>query len=79
MSLSKWLTEQVLNEEKKVDKVIAIYPGRYQPFGKHHAEVFKWVQNKFGKNNSYVATSNKVELPKSPFSFNDKKKIINRI
>jgi len=78
MSLSNWLKEEILKEEKKVDKVIAIYPGRYQPFGKHHAEVFKWVQNKFGKDNSYIATSDKVQLPKSPFSFKEKKKIINK-
>jgi len=76
--LDKWLANQILMEEKTVDKVIVIFPGRFQPFGRHHAEVFKWVQKKFGKNNSYIATSNKVELPKSPFSFDDKKKIINK-
>lgn len=56
--------------------IIAIYPGRFQPFGKHHAEAFRWLQNKFGAKNTFIATSDKVEPPKSPFSFQDKKQII---
>ena len=35
----------------------------------------KWLKNKFP--DAYVATSGKVQLPKSPFSFREKKKIIN--
>jgi len=58
------------------NKVIAIYPGRFQPFGKHHAAAFMWLQNKFGKDNSYIVTSNKVDPEKSPFNFNEKKAII---
>ena len=57
-------------------KIIAIYPGRFQPFGKHHAESFKWLQSQFGANNSYIVTSNIVSLPKSPLNFKDKKDII---
>lgn len=59
-----------------IKTVIAIYPGRFQPFGKHHAESFKWLQSKFGKANTYIATSNVIDLPKSPFSFKDKADII---
>jgi len=59
-----------------IKTVIAIYPGRFQPFGKHHAESFKWLQSKFGKANTYIATSNVIDLPKSPFSFKDKSDII---
>ena len=57
-------------------KIIAIYSGRFQPFGKHHAEAFKWLQSQFGANNSYIVTSNVVSLPKSPLDFKDKKDII---
>jgi hypothetical protein len=57
-------------------KTIAIYPGRFQPFGKHHAATFLWVQNKFGKNNSFIATSDIVDPMQNPFSFNEKKAII---
>lgn len=59
-----------------ITNIIAIYPGRFQPFGKHHADAFKWLQSKFGKSNSYIVTSNVIDLPKSPFSFKDKKDII---
>ena len=59
-----------------IKNIIAIYPGRFQPFGKHHAAAFKWLQNQFGAVNCYIATSNVVDLPKSPFSFEEKKDII---
>ena len=59
-----------------IKTIIAIYPGRFQPFGKHHAEAFKWLQSKFGNGNTYIATSNVIDLPKSPFSFKDKEEII---
>lgn len=51
-------------------KIIAVYPGRFQPFHKGHAEVYKWLKKKFG--NCTIATSNKVEPPKSPFNFQEK-------
>ena len=60
-----------------INKVIAIYPGRFQPFAKHHAAAFLWLQKQFGKDNTYIATSDKVELPKSPLNFKEKKAIVN--
>ena len=75
MSLGNWLANQILLEEKKITKVVAIYPGRFQPMGKHHAKTYNWLKSKF--KDAYVATSGKVALPKSPFSFSEKKKIIN--
>lgn len=59
-----------------IKKIIAIYPGRFQPFGLHHKEAFNWLQKQFGVNNTYIATSDKVELPKSPLNFNEKSSII---
>lgn len=56
--------------------IIAIYPGRFQPFGRHHAEAFKWLQNQFGTKNTFIVTSNVVSAPKSPLDFKDKKDII---
>lgn len=58
-----------------MSKTIAIYPGRFQPFGKHHAAAFMWLQNQFGKENTYIVTSNKTG-PDSPFNFAEKKAII---
>jgi hypothetical protein len=59
-----------------IKNVIALYPGRFQPFGKHHAEAFKWLENQFGAQNCYIVTSNVVDPVKSPFSFKDKHDII---
>jgi len=59
-----------------IKNVVAIYPGRFQPFGKHHAAAFKWLQQHFDGGNCYIATSNVIDLPKSPFSFKDKADII---
>jgi len=75
MSLGKWIAEEILTEESKIKNIVAIYPGRFQPMGKHHAQTYKWLQSKF--KDAYVATSGKVDLPKSPFSFGEKKRIIN--
>lgn len=59
-------------------KIIAIYPGRFQPFGPHHYQTFKWLQNKFGKSNTFIVTSNKTEDGRSPLSFSDKQSIISK-
>jgi|1_EtaG_2_1085319.scaffolds.fasta_scaffold00195_38 hypothetical protein len=56
--------------------VIAIYPGRFQPMGIHHKLTFDWVVNTFGYDNSFIATSGKVELPKSPLNFHEKQSIV---
>ena len=57
--------------------IIAIYPGRFQPFGKHHFEAFKALEQKFGKGKTFIATSDVVNPPKSPFNFVEKEAIIN--
>ncbi len=57
-------------------KYVVIYSGRFQPFHAGHKEVYDAAVDKFGKDNVYIATSNKVEQPKSPFGFSEKKKII---
>ena len=75
MSLGKWLANQITEENSNIKVIIAIYPGRFQPMGKHHAKTYQWLTGQFDK--AYVATSGKVDLPKSPFSFAEKKKIIN--
>ena len=60
-----------------IKNVVAIYPGRFQPFGIHHFKTFKWVQKTFGSKNSYIGTSSKVG-PKSPFNFKEKSLIIRK-
>ena len=60
---------------KPKQKVVAIFPGRYNPYSSHHHTAYQNLVSKFGPANVYVATSN-VTGPKSPFSFAEKKKII---
>lgn len=65
-----------MDESITKQKYVVIYPGRFQPFHTGHKEIYDVLTRKFGKENVYIATSNKVELPKSPFNFSEKKKII---
>lgn len=52
--------------------LLVIYPGRFQPFHKGHYAVYEHLTGKFGRNNVYIATSNKVDGERSPFAFSEK-------
>ena len=52
---------------------VVIYPGRFHPFHKGHKSVYDTLVKRFGKNRVYIATSNKVDPPKSPFTFDEKR------
>ena len=68
--------DQILLEDKNpVKKTVVIYVGRFQPMHKGHYGTYQHLVKKFGKNNVYIGTSDKVELPKSPFNFREKVKI----
>jgi|TARA_R110000824_G_scaffold278404_2_gene466584 hypothetical protein len=71
------LQNVVIEAASPVKKVIGLYPGRFQPFGQHHAKAYEWMGKQFGPKNTYVVTSNVQDDNKSPFSFIEKKKIIN--
>ena len=73
--LGEWLADQVISEQN-IKTIIVIYPGRFQPMGQHHAATYKKLAAKFGKSNTYIATSDKVKLPKSPLNFLEKRKVI---
>ena len=68
-------TIEVVDDEPAEKRVIAVYPGRFQPMGRHHAEVFKKIQDVYGAENSFIATSDVVSPPKSPFNFSEKQEI----
>jgi hypothetical protein len=53
-------------------QLVVLYSGRFQPFHLGHGEVFQDLQSRFGRDNVYIGTSNKTELPKSPFNFSEK-------
>lgn len=56
-------------------EIIAFYPGRFQPMGRHHKATYDWMVTQFGPENSFVVTSDKVCMPNSPLCFEDKKQI----
>lgn len=60
-------------QELAEPQLLVIYPGRFQPFHKGHHAVYEWLTGKFGRNNVYIATSNKTDTTKSPFDFAEKK------
>jgi len=76
MNLGSWLASVITEDTGK--RIIAVYPGRFQPFGNHHAKAFTWLQNQFGAENTFIATGDKTEKGRSPFSFADKKTIISK-
>jgi len=57
-------------------KKAIIYPGRFQPMLPHHAEVYRRLQSTFPDADVFVATSDKVDPPKSPFPFSEKVQIM---
>ena len=65
-----------LNEQEQ-KQVIAIYPGRFQPMGRHHFQTYQEIAIDNGIEDTYVATSNKTG-PTSPLNFEQKKSIIEK-
>ena len=63
-------------KDPEAKRKIVLYPGRFQPMGRHHAEVFKKLQRDHGSENVFIVTSNKVAPPKSPLDFEEKKEIM---
>jgi hypothetical protein len=57
--------------------LITIFPGRFEPPHKGHLKVYEYLQNISGKN-TFVATSNFVNLNQSPLGFKDKQQIWTR-
>jgi len=57
--------------------LIVTYPGRFQPPTKNHYNVYKVLKETFGVD-PIITTSNKQEK-KSPFTFQEKKKIWNKM
>jgi len=69
-------SENVVTEQSEDNKrVIIIYPGRFQPMGRHHLQTYQELAIKNGIENTFVATSNNMG-PDSPLSFGQKKSIM---
>ena len=61
-----------IDEQTGAKKVVAIYPGRFQPFGPHHKKVYDALSKQFDK--VYITTSAIQQMPRHPLSFQEKKK-----
>lgn len=59
-------------------KTIAIYPGRFQPFGPHHFAVYRRLCERFGQGNVFITTTNFVDTDRCPLSFPEKSQVIQR-
>ena len=53
-------------------KVLVIFGGRFQPFHQGHAWAYNYLVGKFGRQNVYVATTGKIEPPKTPFTLSER-------
>lgn len=76
-SLTQFLVDGILSEG--IEKIIVVYSGRFQPFHKGHFATYQNLVSKFGKDNVYIATSNKTDNQKSPFNFKEKKLIMQKM
>ena len=68
--LVKQLITPFITEQVKATRVIAVYPGRFQPFGPHHKKVYDNLKKKFGE--VYITTSNIKSPPRHPMNFKEK-------
>ena len=76
-TLTNWVVDSILKEDIK--KEVVVYAGRFQPFHFGHAEVYKHLVGKFGKNNVFIGTSNKQGGPRHPFNFKEKKEVMTKM
>jgi len=76
-TLTNWVVDSILKEDIK--KEVVVYSGRFQPFHSGHAQVYKHLVGKFGKNNVFIGTSNKQGGPRHPFNFKEKKEVMTKM
>ena len=76
-TLTNWVVDSIIKEDIK--KEVVVYSGRFQPFHSGHAEVYKHLVGKFGKNNVFIGTSNKQGGPRHPFNFKEKKEVMTKM
>ena len=66
-----------LFEDTNSPQILVVYPGRFQPWHKGHKAVYDYLVQQFGRDHVFIATSNKVDPPRSPFSFTEKVQFMN--
>jgi len=67
----------IKEQENNIEKLVAIYPGRFQPFGPHHLESYKFLKKRYDE--VYIVTSGKTGGERHPMNFAQKKKHMMRM
>jgi cytidyltransferase-like protein len=62
--------------ENENSNLVVIYPGRFHPFHIGHGKVYQYLKKQFPGAKVYIASSNKTDAHKSPFAFDEKKKMM---
>ena len=60
-------------------RTVAVFTGRFQPFHSGHYSIYQELVKRFGKENVFIATSDKTEAGRSPFGFRDKEQIMTKM
>lgn len=69
-----WLADRLdFREEVPAERIVALYPGRFQPFGRHHFAVYENLKERFGE---ICLVTSELKGPKNPFNFEEKRRII---
>ena len=66
------LNRSIREQENNIKKLVAVYPGRFQPFGPHHKATYEFLKKRFDE--VFIVTSNKQGGSRHPMSFSQKKK-----
>jgi len=56
--------------------LVIIYPGRFHPFHIGHGKVYKYLKQKYSNAKVFISTSGKVDGDRSPFTFEEKRKMM---
>lgn len=56
------------------ERIVALYPGRFQPFGRQHLAAYEHLKERFGE--VCLVTSGLTEGFKNPFNFEEKQRLI---
>jgi len=70
--IHKKLNRSIREQENNIEKLVAIYPGRFQPFGPHHKASYEFLKSRFDE--VYIVTSNKTGGTRHPMNFSQKKR-----
>lgn len=65
----------IINEGTS-DNLVVVYPGRFHPFHIGHGMVYRYLVEQYSNADVYIASSNKTDAGKSPFTFDEKKQMM---